>query len=215
MKFGIQLVTAPTSEPVTLDEAKLHLRVDFDDDDTLITSLISAAREVVEGKIRRSVFTQTWCMTLDQFPYPTETLTKSPSQRDNYLFPSLYYSYYAIELPRSQVTSVTSILFKNQDGSTVTYDPSNYAVDVSSDPARIVPVNGATWPYVDNYLPGSIAITFVAGLWDSATCPASIKQAMLLLLGHWYANREAVSAKVTTPLPLAVDALLERWVNYA
>lgn len=214
MNYGIQLVAGPAAEPVSLEEAKLHLRVDFTDDDSLILALISSAREVVEGKIRRSLFPQQWQLTLDQFPYPTEVLTKLPSQRDNYLFPSLYYSYYAIELPRSKVVSVESISFTDNNGQQATVDQSLYAVDTNSDPARIVPKNGATWPYVDNYLPGSITIAFTAGGWDGDTVPLSIKQAMLLLIGHWYANREAVSEKQMATLPLAVDALLERWVNY-
>jgi hypothetical protein len=212
--YGIQLVTSPTSEPVSLAEAKLHLHVDFDDEDSLIQGLIYAAREVVEGKLRRSVFMQTWQLTLDQFPYPTEVLTKSPSQRDNYLFPSLYYSYYAIELPRTKVVSITSIAFQTIDGETVTLDPSLYAVDTNSEPARIVPKNGATWPYVDNFLPGSIVVTFVAGQWDANSVPASIKQAMLLLIGNWYANREAASELNLKIVPMAVDALLERWTYY-
>jgi hypothetical protein len=214
VNYGLQLVSGPTSEPLTLEDAKQHLRVDFTEDDSLILSLISAAREVVEGKLRRSVFSQQWQMTLDQFPYTTQILTHSPSQRDSYLFPSLYFTYYAIELPVSKVTSVDSISFLDNDGQQLTLDPSLYAVDTNSDPARIVPANGATWPYVTNYTPGSITISFTAGKWNADTVPVSIKQAILLLIGHWYANREALSDKPITTLPLAVDALLERWVNY-
>lgn len=214
MNFGIQLVTNPKDEPLTLAEAKAHLRVDFDAEDTLILSLIHAARETVEGKLRRSVFSQTWRMTLDQFPYPVETLTVSPSERDEYLFPSIYYSRFAIRLPRTKVTAVSSITLQDVDNSTVTLDPATYVVDTNSEPARIVPINGGGWPYVASYLPGSIAITFTAGEWDSKTVPVSIKQAMLLLMGHWYANREAVTEQNMQILPLAVDSLLERWKYY-
>lgn len=214
MSYGIQLVKSPVTEPVSLAEAKLHLRVDYCDEDSLITSLIYAAREVVEGKLRRSVFAQTWQMTMDQFPYPVDVLTVTPSQRDGYLFPSLYYSYYAINLPRTRVVSVTSVTFQTIDGETITLDPSIYAVDVNSEPARIVPKNGATWPYVDNFLPGSIVVTFVSGGWDTNTVPASIKQAMLLLIGTWFANRESISELNLKIVPMAVDALLERWVFY-
>jgi len=74
MTFGLQLITAPESEPVSLEQSKTHLRVDYPDDDSYILALISAAREVVEGKLRRAVFEQTYQLTLDQFPYPTEIL---------------------------------------------------------------------------------------------------------------------------------------------
>jgi hypothetical protein len=213
--FGLQLVSAPESEPVSLEEAKAHLRVDFTDDDSLILSLISAAREVVEGKLRRSVFPQTYMLTLDQFPYPTGILTKTPSQRENWLFPSIYFSDYAIELPLAKVTSVESIAFTDVTGETVTLPEDQYVVDVNAVPARIVPANGGTWPYINSYSPGSISITFKAGEWDGDTVPVSIKQAMLLLIGHWYANREAVTDKPMTTLPMAVDCLLQRWVTYA
>jgi len=214
MPFGIQLADGPTTEPVTLEEAKLHLRVDYSEDDSLISALISAAREVVEGKLRRSIFAQSYILTLDQFPYPTQMLTSSPSQREDYLFPSLYFAYYAITIPVSRVVSVGSISMKDADGETVTLDGSLYHVDVNSDPARIVPRNGSTWPYATNYIPGSISIAFTAGGWDADTVPTSIKQAMLLLIGHWYANREAVTETKLTTLPLAVDCLLARWVSY-
>lgn len=214
-KFGLQLVSAPNSEPVSLEEAKAHLRLDFNDDDQLVLSLISAAREVVEGNLRRAVFSQTYELTLDQFPYPTGTLTRTPDQRENYLFPSIYFSDYAIEFPLSKVTSVDSITFVDVTGEKVTLPEAQYAFDVNTVPARIVPSNGGTWPYINSYSPGSITITFKAGEWNSDTVPASVKQAMLLLLGHWYANREAVTDKAMTTLPMAVDCLLARFVSYA
>jgi hypothetical protein len=213
-KFGLQLVSAPESEPGSLEEAKTHLRVDFPDDDGYILALISAAREVVEGKLRRAVFQQTYELSLDQFPYPTGTLTRSPEQRENYLFPSVYFADYAIDLPRSKVTSVDSIIFQGISGETVTLTEDQYTIDLNSEPARIVPADGGTWPYINSYSPGSITITFKAGLWDDNSVPASIKHAILLLVGHWYANREAVTENKLTTLPLAVDALLERWKYY-
>jgi hypothetical protein len=213
-KFGLQLVSSPESEPGSLEEAKTHLRVDFPDDDGYILALISAAREVVEGKLRRAVFQQTYALTLDQFPYPTGTLTRSPEQRENYLFPSVYFADYAIELPRSKVTAVDSITFQDVTGDTVTLPEDQYVADLHSEPTRIVPANGGTWPYINSYSPGSITITFKAGLWDGDSVPASVKHAMLLLIGHWYANREAVTENKLTTLPLAVDALLERWKYY-
>lgn len=214
-EFGLQLVSAPESEPVSLVEAKLHLRVDFSDEDDLILGLISAAREVVEGKLRRAVFQQTYKLSLDQFPYPTGTLTRSPKQRENYLFPSIYFADYALELPRTKVTSLESITFQDMTGETVPLPEDRYAIDLNSEPARIVPANGGTWPYINSYSPGSIKITFKAGEWDADTVPASVKQAMLLLIGHWYSNREAVTDKPMTTLPMAVECLLQRWVTYA
>jgi len=132
----------------------------------------------------------------------------------NFLFPSVYFADYAIEVPVSKTISVESITFKDVNGETVTLPGDQYSIDVNTVPARIVPANGGTWPYINSYSPGSIEIIFKAGEWDADTVPVSVKQAMLLLIGHWYTNREAVTDKAITTLPLAVDALLERWVNY-
>ena len=65
-----QLVIQPVGEPVTLAEAKLHLRVDYTDDDALITSLITVARQYAEGLTHRSFITQTWKYAMDAFPGP-------------------------------------------------------------------------------------------------------------------------------------------------
>src|SRR4051794_4197557 len=61
-------ITPPSVEPVTLAEAKLHCKVDFTDDDALITSLIAAARMVCETRLRQALVTQTWVLYLDSFP---------------------------------------------------------------------------------------------------------------------------------------------------
>ena len=66
--LNIQLITPPVAEPVTLELAKQHLRVDFDDDDGYITGLITAARQYCEKVTRRAIFNQTWCRTMDFFP---------------------------------------------------------------------------------------------------------------------------------------------------
>lgn len=211
-KFGLQLVTGPQAEPVTLAQAKQHLRVDFTNDDTLITTLISAAREQVEGILQRAIFNQTWVLSLDQFPFPASFSTYAPNIRENYLGNALFYDWTAIVLPLPRLSSVTSITYRGANGQPVALDPSSYAVDSNSEPARIVPGNGGSWPYPATYTPGSIKITFVTGSYgngtDTNTCPASIVQAILLIVGHLYANREAVTAQPMTTLPLAVDALL-------
>ena len=69
----LTLVTPPAEEPVSLTEAKLHLRVDFAEDDALITALITAARQAAETITGRQLVTARWKMTLDSFPGPTLT----------------------------------------------------------------------------------------------------------------------------------------------
>jgi hypothetical protein len=214
MKFGLQLVTGPVVEPVTLDAAKLHLRVDYPNDDALISSLIVAARETVEGQLNRIIFEQTWVLTLDQFPYPVSVRTIAPGTRDAFFGAGLYFDWTAINLPLPRLTSITSITYLDEAGQPQTLDPSTYVVDSVSEPARIVPAKGGSWPYPSCYTPGSVKITFLTGTYgDGVTknlCPRSICQAVLLLIGHWYANREAASPTSMTTLPLAVDMLLSK-----
>lgn len=211
-KIGVQLVTGPVAEPVTLATAKAHLRVDFAEDDALITNLISAARDVVEGMLNRVVFDQTFLLTLDQFPCAPSITTYPAGAHGALTMASAFFSWYSIKTPRSRLKSVTSITYSDTDGSTKTLDPTLYNVDNNGEPGRIVPVNGQSWPYPDSYVPGSVKVTFVAGSFGDGTditkCPPAIAQAILLLIGHWYANREAASEKPLTNLPLAVDALL-------
>lgn len=210
--FGLQLVSGPVAEPVTLERAKLHLRVDFNDDDELITGLITAAREATESMMNRVIFDQAFLLTLDQFPCAPSVNTYPAGTHGALTMFSAFFSWYSIKVPRSKLKSVTSITYVDTDGSTKTLDSALYNVDANGEPGRIVPRNGQSWPYPDSYVPGSVKVTFVAGSYGDGTditkCPASIAQAMLLLIGHWYANREAASEKPLTNLPLAVDALL-------
>jgi uncharacterized phiE125 gp8 family phage protein len=67
--LNYQLITPPAVEPVTVAMAKAHLRVDFPDDDLLITALISAAREICEQKMQRAIYEQSYVLSLDQFNY--------------------------------------------------------------------------------------------------------------------------------------------------
>lgn len=211
LNYGIQLVTGPFAEPVSLPIAKAHLRVEFSDDDGLILALITAAREYVEHAMNRAIFNQTWALTLDCFPSYGIWPTASPTGAQDATGYWTYIDSNAIKLPRPRTSSIVSITYVDSTGKTQSLDPSTLLVDTSSEPARIVPANGS-WPYPGVYIPGSVKVTFITGTYgdgtDPSTCPASISQAILLLIGHWYANREAVAEKALVNLPLAVDALL-------
>src|SRR5512139_1421702 len=79
--MGVKLITAPTSEPVTLAEAKLQCRVDISTDDTLIGNLITAAREWCEAHDWRVYMPQTWELYLDDWPtLSTVEIPKPPLQ---------------------------------------------------------------------------------------------------------------------------------------
>mgnify|MGYP001233593676 CR=1 FL=1 len=183
----LTLVTPPAHEPVSLAEAKLHLRIadDATDEDALIASLIVAARQHLDGYsgiLGRCLIDQTWALELDGF-------------RD------------VIGLPLPPLRSVASVEYYDRDGVLQTVSPDVYDVVAGGTSGGYIQRRpGQSWPATGGRsLP--VKVTFVAGYgpdWNAV--PQPIRHAMLLLVGHWYANREAVGAGA--PLPFAVDALL-------
>jgi len=212
--LSTQLITPPTVEPVTLQQAKQQCRVDFPDDDTLITSLIIAARQFCEKRTNRAFFTQTWIRTLDFFPlYGRIEGSRSPSERDSWPYGTWYWDRVTIDLPHNRVQSVTSITYIDSNGEEATLDQASYNLDVTSLPARITPAQGMFWPILNNYIPGSVTITYVAGSYGDGTIvntiPQTIIQAMLLLIDHWYNHRGETTELNLKNIPVGADALLE------
>jgi uncharacterized phiE125 gp8 family phage protein len=183
----IKQTAAPAVEPVTVAEAKAHMRVDISDDDDYITALIVAAREYIEGATRRALITQTWRYSLDGWPDGDE-----------------------IVLPKPPLQSVTSIVYKDEDGTANTWSSSGYIVDTDSDPGRVVLAYGESWPSVTLYPAAPIQITYKAGYGDAAAnVPGHLRHAIKFLVAHWYENREPVTVgQVARDVPLAVDSLI-------
>jgi hypothetical protein len=195
-------------EPVYLAEAKLHLKVDFPDDDTKIASLITSARSYCETRLRQAILTQTVALHLDEFPGGGGYLNRQirrigPSVP--YWLPSVTTP---IELFRPPVQSVTSVQYYDFTNTLQTVSPSLYEFEQDT-PARIMPVFGQTWPIPQPRI-GAVVITYVVGYGDTGdSVPSNIKDAMMLLIGHWYANRESVvTGTIATSVPDSVDALL-------
>ena len=177
-----KLKTAPASEPVSLAEAKTHLRVDSSAEDDLINSLISAARQWAEKYTNRSFITQTWELYLDDL-------------------------YECIELQYGAVQSVTSVKYYDTDNSLQTLSSDNYDTDLISLPARITRAYNVTYPNTYNRT-NAVIIEFTAGYGDASDVPDSIKSAILLLVGHLYENRENVVWGQVKSLPQGTEFLL-------
>lgn len=184
---GLIQLTPPAEEPVTLDEAKLHLRVTDTAQDALITSLIQAAREHAETALtHRAFITQQWRLTLDEFPAHD-------------LF---------IRLPKPPLVSVEAVRYTDGNGALQVWDPANYAVDTGSLPGKIDLGYGLYFP-IGRYQANAIQIDFTCGYGAAADVPEAIKTAIKLLVAHWYENREPVNVgNLTTSLQFTVDALL-------
>lgn len=213
------LVTPPASEPITLAEAKSHLRVDFTDDDALITALISAARQHAEMVTQRQLVTATWKLVLDSFP--GRSMMAQPAGAP-FSLPG-----HAILLNKSPVQTVASIKYLDMGGAQQTMPATDYVVDTSCEPARITPVFGKIWPISLPQI-GAIEILFTAGygapnnatpaIWAPAQVPEGIKAWMKMRIGSLYANRaeiEIVQRAQLVEMPF-VDGLLDpfRVVTY-
>jgi len=173
-------VTSPELEPISLSDAKDHLRVDITTDDALIEGYIAAAREYAENVTRRALITQTLEYVLDGWPSGVE-----------------------IQLPRPPLQSVTSVKYVDDDDVEHTFAPSNYHAVTAGQPGRIVLGEDSSWPTDDLRPGGAITIRFVAGYGnDPEDVPRLIRQAMMMMIGLLYENREG-GARLDT-----VDLLL-------
>jgi uncharacterized phiE125 gp8 family phage protein len=184
----LKLITAPATEPVTASEAKSHLRVDTTADDTLIGTLITAARQHVENHLRRALITQTWELVMDAFPAGD-----------------------VIRLPRPPLVSVTSIKYTDVAGSESTFSSAAYVVDTDSTKGRVVLKSGESWPSDTLAAANGVRVRYVAGYGSAAAVPNPIRQAVLLLIGTLYENRESVlvaQGVTVAQLPFGVEALL-------
>jgi uncharacterized phiE125 gp8 family phage protein len=198
----LQLVTPPAEEPVSLAEAKQHLRVDSGDDDLLIGSLISAARQAAETKTGRQLITARWKLVLDAFPGPS--LMQSATGA-SFSLPG-----HAILLAKCPVQSAVSIEYLDMNGTTQVMPASDYVLDAACEPARLTPAFGKTWP---STLPqmGAVSVTFDAGYGTASAVPEGLKSWIKLRVGSLYGHREEMSVLSRgriDPLPF-VDGLLD------
>jgi uncharacterized phiE125 gp8 family phage protein len=188
--MALRLITAPAGEIVPLSEMKIHLRVDIDDDDILIDQQQAAAREFLEGIfLNRALLTQTWELVLDAWPGGDE-----------------------IAIPRPPLQSVTSVKYYDEDSVESTLSSSSYIVDNASEPGRLVLKASADWPSVNLQVVNGIVIEFVAGFGDADDVPEVYKQALKLMVGDMYENREdtliAQGVSVST-IPFGVKRMLQ------
>lgn len=192
--MALFLVTGPPAAPVSLADAKAHLKVDDAADDALIEGLIDAAREYVETFTHRAIMTQTWDLKLDEFPCSSE----------------------AIEIPMPPAVSVTSVTYIATDGTSTVWSSALYTTDLPAGPharkGRIYPIYATYYP-VTRSVPNAVTVRFVAGYGaTAATCavPASIIAAMKILIGTWYGpGRESVNiGNLVSEIPSTVNALL-------
>jgi len=184
--MGLAIHTAPASEPLTLEQAKAQCEVDSDYWDDLITALIPTARMQVENLTGLQLMPATWTLTLDAFPL---------------------WTYTAIRLPKSPVTNIDSVTYVDDDGDATVWSPSDYTLDATNQPARLLPAYDKTWPTTRRQ-PNAVTIQFDAGFANAAAIPAPLMSAMKMLISHLFKNREATEARALMEIPLGFQSLI-------
>lgn len=187
MRCGLRIVEAPAGEPVSLAEAKLHCRVDLTAEDPRIASLLRAARHQVERLTGRQLLTARCEATFDCFA------------------PRLL-------LPRAPLASVQSVAYVPPSLAGLTMVPAeDYGVRTDCAPGAVYLRPGRAWPSPAAQ-EAAVVVAYTAGYGAAGDVPAPLREAILLLVGHWFLNREAavVGASVAE-LPLGVAALLSTY----
>ncbi|MBY3543666.1 phage gp6-like head-tail connector protein [Rhizobium laguerreae] len=185
--MDLRLVTA-VAPILTTADAKAHLRVLHDDDNTYIDGLIAVAGDWLFGEnswIGRPAPASEWEMTMASFPVG------------------------CLDIPKPPLVTVDGVFYTPADGGAEREITDFRTFGVGGN-GYILPAIDTVWPETDGE-PESVRIEFTAGY---AALPASIKHAALLLIGHWYENREAATEAKLSDLPMAVDALLMPYRNW-
>ena len=176
------LTTPPAAEPLSLADAKAHLRVGHADEDGLIGKLIVAARRHVEAQTGLVLITQAWLCFRDGWP-----------------------DHGVAELPVAPVLSVNDVKVYGEDDVAAAIDPAHYYVDRVSRPARLILRGSRVWA-MPGRIGNGIEISLTAGFGPAGSdVPEPLRQAMLQLVAHWYANRGDENAHV----PLGIASLIE------
>ena len=206
----LQLIRDAAVEPISLAEAKLHLRVDITDDDVLISALIGSARRFAENQLQRSLISQAWRSVIDSFPGPT--LIGIPWGR-TYTLPQ-----HAIVLERSRVQNVTAINYLDMSGAAQVVPTTQYVVDYSSEPCRITPVFGQIWPIPLPQI-GAVNVTFTSGY----AVPVTVSGQNVTVPSDWVAYTvgqiirfsvpDAVSGVLPAPLASGTDYYIQSVVS--
>jgi uncharacterized phiE125 gp8 family phage protein len=183
--MALVLVTPAAAEPISVAEAKAHLRLDGTADDVLIASLILTSRLHIEAALGLALITQGWKLVLDRWPKIA-----------------------SIALPIRPVQDVTAVRVLAADGTPEVVSPAGYFVDGENLPPRLVR-QAISYPEPGRAAAG-IEIAFTAGYGDvPESVPEPIRHALLLLVAHWYEHRDPIEIGAPeTAIPRAVSELL-------
>lgn len=181
-----QLVSAPAVMPITLNEVRSQLRVEHYDDDVILTRLIAVATAYADAKgvLGKAMITQTWADWMGPNPSQSVTLGLSPVQ------------------------SVTAVKYYDEDGILQTDTLANYNVFGVPERTKVEPKSGFNWPAAQSR-DDAIKIEYVVGYGDATSdIPDTLRHALMLLIGHWYDNREQTQMDELADIPFGFMELI-------
>lgn len=194
--MSLKIITEPTAEPVSIDEARTHLGLvayttDGHPHDAMVEGMISAARTWAEEWSGLSLTIKRYELALDKFPADE------------------------IELPMAPVIDITSVTYVDPDLVVQTISATNYVLDSHQRPAWLLPAINFTWP-ASAAVVNAVKVRYRSGFVpapdtdepEAQLLPAAIKATMLLLLTDLYENRGQTIAGSFGEMPIGVKSLL-------
>lgn len=197
--FGLKQIAAPTWEPIDATFAKAHCRIlNYDADDTLIKGYITAAREYVEVLCKMALPQAQYQLTFEEFP---------GRQVDDYRPPTWRYG--IIRMPIPPLVSIDLVEYVDPTQSTqpftyTTLPATGYQVDPNTQPGRVAPAPFLVWPATNPLAFAAVRVTFTCGFTTSDLVPSRLKQAIVMLVGHLYENRECTMEQALQKVPLSL-----------
>ncbi|MEO5366055.1 MAG: head-tail connector protein [Magnetococcus sp. WYHC-3] len=195
-----RLVSAPSTEALRLGDIKRHLRLSTGatNEDKMLKVYRAAARDRVETYLERKLIHQRWYHVLDEWPEG---------------------EYFRLQYAPVTSAPSSAIVYKKSDGTSTTLSSSAWEVDIMNDPGRISLGYGEDWPTDSLWNVNPIRVEYKVGYSNQSTgIPEAITNAMLLIIGHLYENREEVSVvgagRSVQQIPKAAEYLLAPYRNF-
>lgn len=189
-------LTAPASEPISVQDVRHALRIEQTADDSILARYILAARNKIEWHTSHLFITR-----------------QIQSLRDHWLAPAYDPQNQTVYLLPGPVSSIDEVAYVT-GGTLTVLAPTDYQVDINDIPARLYPAPGQCWPDPDDVV-NAVQVKFTAGYPDVASTPDALNQALYLLVGHWYENRVPFQQDGRTPveIPMGYDWLVRTFTR--
>jgi uncharacterized phiE125 gp8 family phage protein len=185
-EYGLDILTPAATLPVSLAEAKSHLRVTHDDEDLAIQTMIAAATERFERETGMCLLETEWQLVMDAFPKSTRP----------------------IRLPKVPLVSVEAVKYVDGNGTLTTWAADQYVVTSTRKPGLIRPAYNVIWP-VTRSQPDAVQVEFTAGYEDEHAVPELAKCGILLIIGSLYEHREEQGDRQAHKLPVGVERIIQ------